>query len=92
MAGVSVKIRTLPPSEHKSRTLSIDQHFINVILYRDILFHVTYLFLLLIIRLMCNLFFKNLKNLNVIISSTSLVYAHYKFRPTLEAQQFNQQF
>jgi hypothetical protein len=50
------------------------------ILYHSILLHITYLFLLVIICLTNNLFLKILK---VKISSTSLVYEHYMFQPTL---------
>jgi hypothetical protein len=41
----------------------------------------TYLFLLVIIRLTCSLFCEAFIVLNVKISSASLVYAHYMFRP-----------
>jgi hypothetical protein len=48
-----------------------------IILYHIILLLNTYLFLLIIICLTCNLFFKTfIRVLNVKISSASLMYAH----------------
>jgi hypothetical protein len=60
--------------------LKIEQGYHN---NRSILLHATYLFLLVTRRLTCNLLFKTFKSFKLKISSTSLVYAQYMFRPTL---------
>jgi hypothetical protein len=53
------------------------------ILYHGILLHITYLFLIVISRLTCNSLLKPSEVLNVKISSASLVYIYYVFRPIL---------
>jgi hypothetical protein len=45
--------------------------------------HISLYLFLLVSCLTCNLLFKTLKFINVKIFSTSLMYAHYMFRPTL---------